>query len=134
MSKNPDDASAPSSQPFDVFRSDGSTRLPGQRFPNGEAHESTQRSGPVEQRVISDASGGPSQGATERSNTLLRSEDQKVLQPPTDPPDASAPESVTIRLQTYQVNLAERIARVKAEQKEALGNLQKLEDDNRDED
>jgi hypothetical protein len=39
---------------------------------------------------------------------------------------------VTIRVQTYRLDLAERIARVKADQREALDNLQQLQDDSQD--
>ena len=131
MSNDPDDASAPPSQSFDVFRSDGSTRLPGQRFPDGEAHESIKRTGPVDQRVISDATGGPRPGLPDRSATVLRRAEKHE---PALPDDHALPEPLTVHLQTYQVNLAERIARVKAEQQEALGNLQQLEEDSRDDD
>lgn len=128
MSKDPKDADADSELAFDVFRSDGSTRLPGQRFPDSEAYDSSKRSGPSDQRIISDASGGPVQGSAERAHISLRNQEA--------PASAKAPDAdpVTIRLQTYQLNLAERLARVKAEQKEALGNLQQLEDESRDAD
>lgn len=45
------------------------------------------------------------------------------------PPSAStAPEPLTLRVQTYSLNLAERIARVRAEQQDALDSLQRMSD------
>lgn len=133
MSNDPADKPPSSPKPFDVFRSGGSTQLPGQRFAASDAHSSPRRSGPVEQRTIFDASGGPVQQDPVRKRTQLRDA------PESSPADGQAAagtasvtaegESETIRLRTYRVNLAERIARVKAEQKDALDHLQQLEDD-----
>ena len=128
MSKDPHDAGTP--LPFDVFRNDGSTRLPAQRFPQSEVNESVRRNGPVDQRVIVDASGGPVQGSMERATTVLRGDDRAAE--PAAATEAPNAEPLTIRLQTYQLNLAERIARVKAEQQEAIGNLRQLEADSQD--
>ncbi len=119
MSNDASDKSADKS-PFDVFRSEGSTRLPGQRFP-ATGLASTARSGPVDQRVITDASGGPVARQAERSITELRGADAAAPLPAT--PDT---EPVTVRVQTYQIDLAERIAKVKAAQKAALEDLQQM--------
>ena len=129
MSSDPSDKSPPI--PFDVFHSDGSSRLPGQRFPKSEAISPNQRSGPVEQRAINDASGAPAKREIERSATVLRRPDDAVPEPVTQSETAGL-DPITIRLDTYSVDLAARIARVKAEQKEALDNLQQLEDDSSD--
>ncbi len=133
MSQDPNDAATPPPEGFEVFRRDGSTQLPGQRFPKSAAHESAQRSGPVEQRLISDGSGAPLQSPTERGHSILRDEDGNPVAPHAEAAENSDAEPITVRMQTYQVNLAERIARVKAGQQEVLGNLQQLEDDNREE-
>jgi hypothetical protein len=122
MSNDASDKSAGKS-PFDVFRSDGSTRLPGQRFPStGPA--TTPRSGPIDQRVITDATGGPIERQPERSFTQLRGADAAAQIPENVDSDP-----VTIRIQTVRIDLAERIAKVKAEQKEALDHLRQLGDE-----
>ncbi len=126
MSKDSSDKAPPYPLPFEVFRSDGSKRLPAHGFSNGETPASTRRSGPVEQRSISDSSGLPPRRDAERKTTSLRTSEDTAA-----PAETLAAEPVTIRVQTYRVNLAERIARVKAEQKEALDNLQQMEADSR---
>jgi hypothetical protein len=135
MTDNSSDKPPPRLVPFDVFRSDGATQVPGQRFPTGETpaqRTSTgdivkpdARSGPIDQRSIHDARIAPKRSDTERHNTVLRNED-------TSQPQQPDPEPVTIRVQTYRLDLAERIARVKADQREALDNLQQLQDDSQD--
>ncbi len=49
------------------------------------------------------------------------------------PETSTTGEPLTIRLETYSVDLAARIARVKAEQKDALDGLQHLQDESKDE-
>ncbi len=125
MSKDASDKSEDKS-PFDVFRSEGSTRLPGQRFPaTGVA--SSARSGPVDQRVITDASDGPVVHQAERALTELRGADA-AAPPPAAPDTEPDTEPMTVRVQTYRIDLAERIAKVKAEQKAALDHLKQLGD------
>ncbi len=122
MSKDASDKSEDKS-PFDVFRSEGSTRLPGQRFPATRVASSA-RSGPVDQRVITDASDGPVVHQAERAITELRGADAAA-----SPPVAPDTEPMTVRVQTYRIDLAERIAKVKAEQKAALDHLKQLGDE-----
>lgn len=43
-------------------------------------------------------------------------------------PASAGNEALTLRVQTYSLNLAERIARVRAEQQDALDSLQRLSD------
>ena len=131
MSSDPSDKASPGPIPFEVFRSDGSSRLPGQRFPKSDAIDPNQRSGPVEQRAINDASGAPAKREIERSTTVLGRHDDAAPKP-VHSSETAGVEPITIRLDTYRVDLAARIARVKAAQKEALDNLQQLEDDSRD--
>jgi hypothetical protein len=135
MTDNTSDKPPPRLVPFDVFRSDGATQVPGQRFPTGETPgprfpkgdivKPDARSGPIDQRSIHDARIAPERSDTERHNTVLRNENAPE-------PEQPVPEPVTVRVQTYQLDLAERIARVKAGQREALDNLQQLQDDSHD--
>lgn len=133
MISDPSDKTPP--HPFEVFRSDGATRLPGQRFPNSEGVDPSRRSGPVQQRAIHDASGAPAPRDVERGTTALGRDEKAtpgdVHHPATESAD---PEPIRIRIDTYTVDLAARIARVQAEQKGALDKLQQLEDDSRDPD
>lgn len=117
--------------PFEVFRNEGPTRVPGQHFPHNDPLKPGRRSGPTEQRSINDTRAVIEHDAPERYPIALGSE--KISQPAAETaapvPDAAAvAEPVTIRVQTYSVNLAERIATVKAGQKEALDTLQQMGD------
>ncbi|NDC08265.1 MAG: hypothetical protein EBZ75_02830 [Oxalobacteraceae bacterium] len=110
---------------FDVFRRDGSTRLPSQQFP-ATAIEATERTGPVEPRVLNDIHNAPP--AIVKPLLETRLQDTPAV---TEISDSVEP--ITIRLETYSVDLAARIARVKAEQKDALDGLQHLEEESKDE-
>ena len=110
---------------FDVFKRDGSTRLPHQRFADS-AFETSKKTGPVQHRILTDLREAP-----EALVNALRMTDLKGAEP--RPTNTDANEPLTIRLETYRVDLAERIARVKSEQKDALDGLQQLEDDSKDE-
>lgn len=110
---------------FDVFRRDGSTRLPNQQFP-ASSFEATQRTGPVEPRVLNDIHNAPPAivkplNETHLQDTLAVNEISETVEP------------ITVRLETYSVDLVARIARVKAEQKEALDGLQHLQEESKDE-
>lgn len=122
MTDDSADREAPAPAPFEVFRSDSSSRLPGQRFPASEPPASTARSGPTAQRRISDAAGALAEAAERRPVTLGSGPDKT---PPASPASAAI-EPLTLRVQTYSLNLADRIARVRAEQQEALESLQRL--------
>jgi hypothetical protein len=52
---------------------------------------------------------------------------------PAAPETSATGEPLTIRLETYSVDLAARIARVKTEQKDALDSLQHLREESEDE-
>ena len=110
---------------FDVFRRDGSTRLPNQKFP-ASSFEATQRTGPVETRVLKDIHDAPP--AVVKPLLETRLQDTPAA---TDISDSVEP--ITVRLETYSVDLAARIARVKAEQQEALDGLQHLQDESKGE-
>ena len=110
---------------FDVFRRDGSTRLPNQKFP-ASSFEATQRTGPVETRVLKDIHDAPP--AIVKPLLETRLQDTPAV---TDTSDTVEP--ITVRLKTYSVDLAARIARVKAEQQEALDGLQHLQEESKGE-
>ena len=110
---------------FDVFRRDGSTRLPNQQFP-ASTFEATQRTGPIEPRVLKDIHDAPP--AIVKPLLEPRLQDTPAV---TEISDTVEP--ITVRLETYSVDLAARIARVKAEQKEALDGLQHPEEEIKDE-
>ena len=110
---------------FDVFRRDGSTRLPNQKFP-ASSFEATKRTGPVEPRVLKDIHDAPPAIVKPLNETRLQ--DTPVV---TEISDTVEP--ITVRLETYSVDLAARIARVKAEQQEALDGLQHLQDESKGE-
>ena len=110
---------------FDVFKRDGSTRLPHQRFADS-AFETSKKTGPVQHRILTDLREAP-----EALRNALQTTELQGSAPPPNDPDGN--EALTIRLETYRVDLAERIARVKSEQKDALDGLQQLEDESKDE-
>lgn len=127
MTTDSTNKSRPRPSPFEVFRNDGATRLPGQHFPDSAQLEPSQRSGPIKQRSIKDTRGGITQTAPERQAIALGSEKIPPSVAETAPPvPVTAP--ATIHVQTYSVDLAERIAAVKAGQKEALEALQQMGD------
>ena len=123
--KNPPHDPASLESEFDVFKRDGSTRLPHQRFVDS-ALAGTKRTGAIQPRILTDLREAPEALRKALSMTELQQTDPVL-------PGADAEQPLTIRLQTYQVDLAERIARVKSEQKDALDGLQQLEDDQKDE-
>lgn len=134
MADNPLDRKARAPAPFEVFRSDSSSRLPGQHFARTPAPAAQPRSGPTGQRRISDAD-GPSSAALERQSVPIGSDsgsgssqgaDGCAAPPP--PTAGTEAEPLTLRVQTYSLNLAERIARVRAEQQDALDSLQRMSD------
>ncbi len=134
MADNPPDRKARAPAPFEVFRSDSSSRLPGQHFPRTQAPASPPRSGPTGQRRISDAA-GPLSAAVERRHVIIGADPDSGSSPgadasaaPSPPPASTDPEPLTLRVQTYSLNLAERIARVRAEQQDALDSLQRMSD------
>ena len=110
---------------FDVFKRGGSTRLPHQRFAESN-FEASNKTGPIQHRILTDLREAP-----EASSSALQMTELQTDEP--HPTKADANEPLTIRLQTYRVDLAERIARVKSAQKDALYGLQQLEDENKDE-
>lgn len=115
----------PHESEFDVFRPDGATRLPGQQF-QASAFESTERIGPVEPRVLKDIHDAPPAIVKALNET-----DFQETAPAANVNNTSEP--LTIRLETYSVDLAARIARVKSEQKDALDGLQHLQEESKDE-
>ncbi len=132
MADNPLDRKAAAPAPFEVFRSDSSSRLPGQHFARAPSPAVQPRSGPTGQRRISDAA-GPLSAAVERQAVVIGPDAGSASSPgansgaaPPAPPATTGLEPLTLRVQTYSLNLAERIARVRAEQQEALDSLQRL--------
>ena len=115
----------PRESEFDVFRPDGATRLPNQQFPDS-AFEATKRTGPIEARVLNDIHNAPPAIVKPLHETHLQDT-------PAAPETSATGEPLTIRLETYSVDLAARIARVKAEQKDALDGLQHLQEESKDE-